>query len=168
MQKIVIRHLSGARADEVDEFPASGAQELIVGRDALASVKFDPDLDDLVSRQHVKIVRDPADPEGYQLVDLQSRNGTFLNRTRVYGVVRLNHDDVVQLGAGGPEFRFEIFPPPLETGARPTREASREMLAGLDLKSTRESWLQVPGAPRPVGRGTVERMLGDVFTRVKR
>src|SRR5579859_3225755 len=129
MQKIVIRHLSGARADQVDEFPVSGAQELIVGRDALASVKFDPDLDDLVSRQHVKIVRDPADSEGFQLVDLQSRNGTFLNQTRVYGVVRLSHDDVVQLGAGGPEFRFEIFPPPVETRARPTREASREMLA---------------------------------------
>jgi pSer/pThr/pTyr-binding forkhead associated (FHA) protein len=171
MQKIVIRHLSGARANQVDEFPDANAQELIVGRDGAAGIRFDADRDDLVSRQHSKIVRDPADPSAFQLVDLQSRNGTFLNRQRVYGAVRLSHDDVVQLGAGGPEFRFEMVPPPVVSAPRATREASPEMLASLGVKSTRESWLPSPGqpgVPRPVGRATVERMLGDVFTRVKR
>ena len=167
MQKIILRHLTGSRRDQVDSFPA-GDYELIVGRDPSAHVKFDQDRDDLVSRQHVKIVRDPLDPNGFQLVDLQSRNGSFVNRERVFGSTRLNHTDVIQLGAGGPEFRFELDPPPAvqSGGARETVVA----LAGAPgLKPTRESWLPgPPGKPLPVGRGTVERMLGDVFTRVKK
>jgi pSer/pThr/pTyr-binding forkhead associated (FHA) protein len=166
MERILIRHLTGARSNQVDEFSALQARELIVGRDQTAHIRFDPDMDDLVSRQHVRIVQDPGAPEAFQLVDLQSRNGTFLNRERVYGAVCLNHNDLVQVGAGGPEFRFEIDPPPVNA-ARPTREASPETLARLGIKSTRESFPPGPAQSRPVGRATVERMLGDVVLRVK-
>jgi serine protease Do len=163
MQSILIRHLAGARANQLDEFPGDGDPELTIGRDVSSHIRFDPDRDDLVSRQHSKITRDPLDPLGFQLVDLQSRNGTFLNRQRVYGAVHLNHNDVIQLGPGGPEFRFELDPPPV---ASP--QGSFESVSVLGMKPTR-SWMQdSPNAPRPVGRSTVERLLGDVFTRVKR
>jgi len=163
MQSILIRHLAGARASQVKEFPGDGEPELTIGRDVSSHIRFDPDRDDLVSRQHSKITRDPSDPSGFQLVDLQSRNGTFLNRQRVYGTVHLNHNDVIQLGPGGPEFRFELDPPP---AASPL--GSFDSASVLGMKPTR-SWMQdSPNAPRPVGRSTVERLLGDVFTRVKR
>jgi hypothetical protein len=180
MQTIVIKHLTGARASQVEQFSTGSLKELTVGRDASSQVRFDPDRDDLVSRQHVKIVRDPVDPAGFQLVDLQSRNGTFLNRQRIYGTVKLNHSDVIQLGAGGPEFRFEVDPPPVN-GARPTREASFDSYSDPESRPTR-TWIGASSAPtapsmagghalstapRPVGRATVERMLGDVFSRVK-
>jgi hypothetical protein len=179
MQTIVIKHLSGARANQVDQFSTGSLKELTVGRDVSSQVRFDPDQDDLVSRQHVKIVRDPVDAAGFQLVDLQSRNGTFVNRQRIYGTVKLNHFDVIQLGAGGPEFRFEVDPPPA-SGARPTREASFDNYSDPASRPTR-TWIgassattapsmAAPGlstAPRPVGRATVERMLGDVFSRAK-
>ena len=175
MQTIIIRHLTGARANQVEQFPTGVVKDIIVGREMSAQVRFDPDRDDLVSRQHMRIVRDPADPAGFQLVDLQSRNGTFVNHQRVYGTVRLNHSDVVQLGAGGPEFRFEVDPPPMGA-TRPTREATVE---SFGMKATREAWSPPSGAgaapvaglsngPRPVGRATVERMLGDVFGRVQK
>jgi hypothetical protein len=172
--RIIIRHLTGSRANQFDEFPANGAKELIVGRDIAASVRVDPDRDDLVSRQHLKIALSSGGADGIQLVDLQSRNGTFLNRERIYGAVHLNHNDVVQLGAGGPEFRFELDPPPIGSGgARPTREASFDQAFGT--KPTRDAWLPPTTVfdnppqtgTRPVGRATVERMLGDVFSRVK-
>jgi hypothetical protein len=148
--------------NQADEF-SSDAQDLVAGRDSSAQIRFDPDRDDLVSRQHLKITATPGVPNSYQLVDLQSRNGTFLNRQRVYGAIRLNHNDVVQLGAGGPEFRFELNPPPLPTPGGALGSGPRE------AKATRESWMPEPSTPsRPVGRGTVERMLGDVFTRVRR
>jgi pSer/pThr/pTyr-binding forkhead associated (FHA) protein len=168
MQKILIHYLAGSRENQVDEFPAAVQQELIVGRDAAAHIRFDAERDDLVSRQHSKIIQNPWDPSGFQLVDLQSRNGTFLNHQRVYGAVRLNHRDVIQLGAGGPEFRFEIDPPPA-SALQTDQAAAFGTGASLGVKPTRESWMPEPqGAPRPVGRGTVERMLGDVFTRMKK
>jgi len=157
MERILIRHLSGARAGQVDEFPAA-ISEILVGRDPDAAVCFDPSREDLVSRQHVKILRDPESPHEFAVVDLQSRNGTFLNRQRIYAPARLGHNDVIQLGPAGPEFRFELDPPPL-TVTRPLDQTA----GALMLAPMRED----VAAPRPIGRATVERMLGDTFTKVK-
>jgi hypothetical protein len=166
MQKLLIRHLGSVRGNEVQEFREDFGQELILGRDNSVQIRFDPDRDDLVSRQHSKIIRDPSDPSCFQLVDLQSRNGTFLNRQRIYTPVRLNHNDVIQLGAGGPEVRFEIDPPPR---APISSLSALDSAIGMSARPTRESWMPDPaGAPRPVGRHTIERMLGDVFTRNKK
>ena len=156
MERILIRHLSGARAGEVDEFPAS-VDEILIGRDPDASVCFDPSREDLVSRQHVKIVRDPESPNEFAIVDLQSRNGTFLNRQRVYHPARLAHNDVIQLGPAGPEFRFEYDPPPAAF-PRPLEHTTNSLILAPVHEET---------APRPIGRATVERMLGDTFTKVK-
>jgi pSer/pThr/pTyr-binding forkhead associated (FHA) protein len=165
MPKIIVRHLTGRRVNQIDEFPELDQNEIVFGRDAAAHVRYDPDQDDLVSRQHLKITRASWESGGYQLVDLQSRNGTFLNRQRVYGAVHLNHNDLVQLGAGGPEFRFELDPPP------PSGDSlfASSSFGQAPVKPTRESWIPEPqhgGAPS-VGRGTVERMLADVFTRFR-
>ncbi len=111
MDRILIRHLSGARAGQVDEFPAAETREILVGRDPEATVRFDPSREDLVSRQHVKIVRsDPESPEEFAVVDLQSRNGTFLNRQRVYAPAR-----------PGPQRRHPAWPgrPRIPIRARP-------------------------------------------------
>jgi hypothetical protein len=173
MERILIRHLSGARASQVDEFPAAETEEILVGRDPDAAVRFDPSREDLVSRQHIKIVRDPESHDEFAVVDLQSRNGTFLNRQRIYAPARLAHNDVIQLGPAGPEFRFELDPPP--GAARPQPEPPTFGHSGgpLMLSRTRESLSAADPhpasglAPRPIGRATVERMLGDTFTKVK-
>ena len=157
MERILIRHLSGARAGQVDEFPAAATSEILVGRDPEAAVVFDPSREDLVSRQHLKIVRDPELSGEFAVVDLQSRNGTFLNRQRVYAPARLVHNDVVQLGPAGPEFRFEFDPPPVTITRPLDHTAGTLMLAPIHDET----------APRPIGRATVERMLGDTFTKVK-
>jgi len=157
MERISIRHISGARAGQVDAFPAAATSEILVGRDPEAAVVFDPSREDLVSRQHVKIVRDPESPNEFAVVDLQSRNGTFLNRQRVYAPARLVHGDVIQLGPAGPELRFELDPPPLIV-TRPLEHTGGTLM----LAPVREDM-----APRPIGRATVERMLGDTFTKVK-
>src|SRR5580698_4580316 len=152
MERILIRHLSGARAGQVDEFPA-GTSEILVGRDPDAAVCFDPSREDLVSRQHVKIVRDPESPNDFAVVDLQSRNGTFLNRQRIYASAHLVHNDVIQLGPAGPEFRFELDPPP-GVISRPYPTGNSLMLAPVREDTQ----------PHAIGRATVERMLGDTFT----
>jgi len=171
MERILIRHLSGARAGEVDEFPAAETSEILVGRDPDAAVRFDPSREDLVSRHHVRIVRDPESPDEFAVVDLQSRNGTFLNRQRVYVPARLTQNDVIQLGPAGPEFRFEQDPPPLNSTHSSSDADMFGFSAGPLMLATRETPPDPRAssglAPRPIGRATVERMLGDTFAKVK-
>src|ERR1035438_8736807 len=176
MPNIVIRHLSGTKANQVEEIPLQGFREVLIGREANAHVRFDADREDLVSRNHARIVRDPADPNGFLLTDLDSRNGTFINRQRICGASRLQHGDRVQLGPSGPEFAFEIDPPP---AARPTRLAesspappTREAPMGSSVSGTAvppgmAGTRQGSDAPRPVGRATVERLVGEVATQMK-
>jgi len=174
MPSIVIRHLSGTKANQVEEVPLLGFREVLIGREANSQIRFDADREDLVSRNHARISRDPADPKVFLLTDLDSRNGTFINRRRIYGSSPLQHGDRVQLGPSGPEFSFELDPPP---AARPTRLAepaappppTREAPAAGDTAVPPGMAEIRPGvdAPRPVGRATVERMLGEVSTKMK-
>jgi serine protease Do len=112
MERIVLKHLSGSKANQVEEFPLNHVKEIILGRDTSATVKYDPDRDDLVGRQHAKIAQDSSDPSQFIVTDLNSRNGTFVNRQRISGSARVNPGDIVQLGPGGPEFVFEVEPRP--------------------------------------------------------
>ncbi len=134
MERIVLRHLSGSKSDQVDEFLIAEHSELTLGRDPSANVRYDPQQDDLVSRQQARIVRDSADPTRFLLHDLGSRNGTFLNKQRVSGQTVLQPGDVVQFGAGGPEFQFDLDPRPNAFAATRATEA-----VGAVAPSTRES-----------------------------
>ena len=169
MERIVLRHLSGSKANQVEEFPLSHFKELVAGRDPSATVKYDPDRDDLVGRQHAKIAQDPGDPTQFTLTDLNSRNGTYLNKQRIVGTARLVPGDLVQFGAGGPEFQFDLEPRP-NNSLRPTRTAvDGSIPAPVGAPATR-----VPGSGAPfsgipvtvapqgqVGKATVERMIAQ-------
>lgn len=109
MQCIVLRHLSGSKAQQVESFPLDYFRELIIGRDPSATVKYDPDRDELVSRQHAKITHD-INLTQFLITDLNSSNGTYLNHQRVIGTARIAPGDVIQLGLGGPEFQFDLEP----------------------------------------------------------
>ncbi len=165
--RIVVRHVSGARANQIDEIPAEGFGEIVAGREEGTGICF-PDREDLVSRTHARIYAEPPGSGSYYIADLQSHNGTFLNRQRISAPSRIHHGDVVQLGSSGPEFRWELDPPPV--ASRPTRvlgSSGSAILAGANSRVTRVA-AAPDGAPRPIGRATVERMLDDTFGRVKR
>lgn len=178
MQRIIFRHLSGSKANQVEEFSADVHPAITIGREEGVQVKYDPtrDVDDLVSRKHAKIERDPSNPDAYFIEDLGSRNGTFLNKQRLTGRAAIAPGDMVQFGPGGPEFQFDLDPRP-KTVAR-TREASVADLAApvVMAPATRESGSFAPataasgtgstlpptGEAKPtVGKATVERMIGE-------
>jgi S1-C subfamily serine protease len=123
MKRIVLKHISGSKANQVEEFPLHLFSEIVIGRDPSATVKYDPNRDDLVGRQHAKITADPTDSTQFILNDLNSRNGTFVNKQRITGAVKLTPGDVVQCGAGGPELIFDLDPRP-ENFVAATREAA--------------------------------------------
>jgi serine protease Do len=128
MKRIVLRHLSGSKANQVEEFPLNHFEELVIGRDPSSTVKFDPDKDDLVGRQHAKIMREGPDSKQFVITDLGSRNGTYVNKERILGTVNIGPGDVIQFGPGGPEFQFDLDPRP-EGMARATRVVTDPMAA---------------------------------------
>ncbi|HXG66187.1 MAG TPA: trypsin-like peptidase domain-containing protein [Blastocatellia bacterium] len=179
MERIVVRHISGSKARQVEEFPLVQFRELTFGRDPSSTVRYDPDRDDLVGRQHARLMVDPQNPSQFLILDLNSRNGTFVNRQRVVGASRVMPGDLVQFGPGGPEFEFDVEPRPgVVAGSpmRPTRvggEAAGGMGAGpAPIPSTRTTSAPPPSSTNPyppptgsgpgsVGKATVERMIAQ-------
>lgn len=85
--------------------PANAVREvslidgLSFGRGEAASMQFDlPEM----SKQHLTFHE--CGPDDWELEDLDSSNGTFLNRERVQGRQPLNSGDVIE--AGGQLFLF--------------------------------------------------------------
>ncbi|MEX2271796.1 MAG: FHA domain-containing protein [Vicinamibacterales bacterium] len=152
MERVIFRHLTGSKALEVETFPLSDFRLIQIGRDPVCDLRFDATRDDLVGRLHARIERDPADPHRFTLVDLGSRNGTFLNQQRITAPAVLSPGDVLQFGPGGPQLEFQIDPPP--EGLMKTRLAPQ---AGA-LEPTRVA--PVAGKTA-VGAATVERMVAD-------
>lgn len=141
--RIVLRHLAGSQANRTQTFDVDGPFDLVAGRDPACPVRFDAERDDLVSRRHLRIA---GQGNTFTLTDLGSRNGTFVNRQRIFSPVRLSPGDVVQLGTGGPEFRFEIeqqpaMAPQAEVRRRPHVKVAPVLIALTALAALAAGWV---------------------------
>jgi serine protease Do len=56
IERFVIRHTTGSKINQVEEFDFS-KPELTIGRDSGCDIQFDPEQDVIVSREHGKIVK---------------------------------------------------------------------------------------------------------------
>ncbi len=179
MERMLIKHLSGSKANQVEEFAIKHHNELVFGRDTSATVKYDPDRDDLVGRQHAKISRDPNDANQFLVTDLNSTNGTFVNKQRLNGTMKIQPGDLVQFGPGGPEFQFDVEPQP-DNGAKATRviesaatgkSAPTTRIVSPYAGGTASSEMPMNTASKPpgtVGKATVERMISHTVTETKK
>jgi hypothetical protein len=170
MARIVIRHLTGSKANEIEEFPLQDFTELTLGRDPSSMIQYDASRDDLVSRNHAKIMRDGHEGGQFSITDLGSSNGTYVDKVKINGPTRLAHGSRIQLGINGPEFRFELDPPPQTSlltrlGQVDSPEPRTDILpplTGPGRTSRRTGFTSVSeGAGRGVGAGTVERMIDE-------
>lgn len=84
-------------------FDLSGDQPVCVGRAAEADIAFDPEGDLDASGQHAELRREGST---WVVVDVGSRNGTFLNGDRVERAV-LKGGDELEFGEGGPRMLVE-------------------------------------------------------------
>ena len=71
-----------------------GRRTNIIGRAESLPIQI---LDDLISRKHVQIHFDPA-TRRHLILDMSSKNGVFLNGTRVTAETILTHLDRVRIG----------------------------------------------------------------------
>jgi S1-C subfamily serine protease len=100
--KAQFKFLSGARAGQLEVFRKG---YIGLGRHPLSDVRFDAERDLDVSSRHAAIVRKT---EGFVLQDLGSKNGTFVNGTRITGDTVLKGGDVIGFGANGPALEFQV------------------------------------------------------------
>ena len=114
VKNFIIRHIAGAKINQIEEFDFNSHNELTLGRSGDSDIQFDPEIDTVVSREHGKIVKDGSNPLSFLLVDNNSRNGLFVNKTKVSGSHKLSPGDEIQVGTNGPVFVFDIDPRPLE------------------------------------------------------
>ncbi len=132
VRSFIIRHIAGAKANQIEEFDFNSHDELTLGRSTENIVRFDPEIDKVVSREHGRIVKSNDNTLTFRLIDNNSRNGIYINGNRVNGSADLQPGDEVQLGSNGPAFVFDIDPRPavllpqtrLIEVARPTEELS--------------------------------------------
>lgn len=167
MNKVIVRFLSGAQANQERVFAAAElAGGLTAGRDPGSRIVFDPG-EDAVSRNHCRIEADPENAFGFIVVDNGSSNGVFVNGVRVQGRARAEHGDVIRFGTGGPEVSIAADPAP-PASLRPTR-AVNVVPEPAPTREVRVEPAVTGGAattgaaqpPRNVGKATVERMIGE-------
>jgi len=100
---------------------------LLLGRERLCNVRFDPDRDRVVGRTHARIeVRE----EGIYLVDLNSANGTFREGgVAVRGAIPLQSGVRFQLGGeGGPWLSVQLGVAPQAVHVMPPRAEQQTLI----------------------------------------
>ena len=110
--RIIVRYLSGSKANRVEQFPLDASPRLTIGRAPSSTIHFDAMNDTAVSRRHALITFTPGDPPTFKLSDLNSANGTLRNGRAITGESELLPGDEIALGAGGPKFIFDMDPRP--------------------------------------------------------
>ena len=77
---------------------------MTIGRSENCTVRFDPMLERIASKQHAFI---ETRPDGFYITDNKSTNGTLVNGTRV-STAKLNAGDTVQFGRNGATATIDI------------------------------------------------------------
>lgn len=96
-------------------YPLSQTHITLIGRDLSCQIVLDSRLYGVVSRRHIEIrpvldFRTATDAPLWEICDLNSANGTYVNGQRLQGCRLLQQGDRITLGNPGPEFVFECHP----------------------------------------------------------
>ena len=104
----ILRHLSPSGLGESQLRHKLTTGEVTIGRAFGCEIVLDSDEYGMVSRRHAAVR--PVNAGNWEICDLNSANGTYVNGDRLQGCRKLQAGDRIQLGKNGPEFIFEYNP----------------------------------------------------------
>ncbi|MDR1601408.1 MAG: trypsin-like peptidase domain-containing protein [Tannerella sp.] len=175
--ELKIKHQTGSKAGQAETFAITDG-DLKIGRGNKCRIQYDPDIDDMVSREHAVISTDNKEADTFWIEDYNSSNGLFVNGKQVWGKVKIYAGDTIQVGANGPTFMFDLDPRP-ESHIKKTQvvdiippkpttvhKAVTPATPGASPKSAKPKAEEIGNAgtaPTPVkqgvGKETVQRMV---------
>ncbi|MGG6293516.1 PrsW family glutamic-type intramembrane protease [Leptolyngbya sp. AN02str] len=100
LRQVAPMHLASA------VYPLSNCSEVLIGREFDCQILLESPPYKGVSRYHARL-RPLGEGLGWQLWDLGSTNGTYINGVRIYEPQVLRPGDRIALGQRGPQFVFE-------------------------------------------------------------
>jgi pSer/pThr/pTyr-binding forkhead associated (FHA) protein/S1-C subfamily serine protease len=162
--KIKIKHQTGSKAGQAEEFAAG--DKLKIGRSSTCQIQYDPDIDDMVSREHALISADDKEADTFWIEDNNSSNGLFVNGRKVQGREKLYAGDTVQAGADGPTFIFDLDPRPEShikktqvMNIPPLKATTAHKAVAPELSGNSEG--DAPAAPpkQGIGQETLQRVV---------
>lgn len=113
-------------------------ETILLGRSSTCQIVLDPQQYSRVSRAHAQL--QPSQkfkPSGWQICDLKSANGTFVNGESVTDARILKSGDRISLGQNGPIFVFELESLKISANLpRPTNDESLSLTQLLPIIST--------------------------------
>ncbi len=120
------------------------ASEIWIGRENGCDFKI-PISEAMVSRRHARILKRA---DGYYVEDNNSFNGTLVNEKRLVAPTKLENNDSIQLGIGGPVFRFVseeggAGSAPQKAGRTPKKPVNATMVFNMgDISSLQKDELE--------------------------
>ncbi len=143
--KLLLTINSGTLASRIFELESGF---LTIGRGDNCSVRFDPAMERIASKQHAFI---EAKADGYYLTDNESTNGTILNGERIQKA-KLNSGDSVQFGKNGVMATISLQQPQVQAPEQ-FREAQIEQFKQIAQHKTADNF---QNSMSSIGLGHIE------------
>jgi pSer/pThr/pTyr-binding forkhead associated (FHA) protein len=163
---IIINHLIGSKAGQIEGFLISNFSEITIGRSSSCILKYDKQKDSMVSSNQAKIVISNKPPT-FSLLDSNSRNGTFINKRRAIGAVTLRIGDIVQVGLDGPAFEFDLNPRPSSTYSHIPTSGSIKRIVLDHIKGSKKGMFEFISLndfrELIIGRGETSMIKYDIY-----
>lgn len=161
---LIIRHQDGPKKGKIEKFAVNNQLEIRIGRGDANTIAFDLS-EDAISREHCRIKVNPLLPDTYEITDLQSKNGTYVNGKVIMEKTVLMAGDVIRLGKEGPSMEFDLDP-------KPASHIKKTRVVDAGNPASKETKMHTAGSPtgqqpKPVsekeiiGKQTMQHMLQE-------
>jgi serine protease Do len=159
---ILFRHTDGPKKGQTEKFTAAPDMEIRIGRGPTNQVAFDPAID-TISRDHCSIKVNSSVPDTYEITDLKSKNGTYVNGKSITEKIALVAGDIIKLGKEGPTIEFDLDPRPAshikKTRVLDITSAKETKVFDTGTKANTSSAATPP--KETIGKQTMQHMLQE-------